>query len=75
MKTTTGLVVLLLGLPSVVAAAEIDPAECAQLAVKFSSDPRSLLIRELDALRGCIYEQKLAMEQAEQERQAARASQ
>jgi hypothetical protein len=69
MANRTGIVLLLLGLPLAAGATADSTAQCAELANKFTSAPRTLSISELDELKTCISEQRLAMEQAQLERQ------
>lgn len=74
MTTRTGIALLLIGLPMLaVASNQPDAPECTRLALKFSASPRSLAISELDLLKTCINDQRLAMEDAERDRQEAQA--
>lgn len=62
MRIRTGIVALLASLPMVALAdSDAEMAQCAQMAQKFSSSPRSMAISELDVLKTCISGQQTAL--------------
>lgn len=83
MKTCTGVLVLLLGLPAgAVADTDAEIAQCASAAQQFATAPRAMSIGELDILKSCINSQRALLVsdaqrqriELERERKLARAS-
>lgn len=62
MRIRTGIVVLLTSLPMVALAdSDAEMALCTEMAQKFSSNPRTMAISELDTLKTCISGQQTAL--------------